>query len=646
MPQVINGIKPQSSLPDEPKATNNSGLSWFSSWADNQRYQDQSFYQGVPTYWSSYRDEWLRQQYEGISFVNAVVANITKKLSSILPIIQAVDPDDDTSAEIAEIETELLKMSWFNIAEQLLTDLMTQDNGVFLEVMGSGEADQPIEPTATENGLFIGSTGLRHLDSGRCTRTGDKEFPVIYESEIDGKRYKLHYTRVIYFADQPSPRADLYGVGLCGLSRFIDEALTIQDVAILEREMYGSKPPTQLALGVDLPPEEVQKALNYARQQAIDKQLSRYTETPWIIAQGAPAGTKASDLIHLLTLKHLPDNWDKTAEFELAARLAALAFGVDTGEFWRGNTVGQTKADAQIQDEKGAAKFEAWFFSTMEQWLNGYYCSISTVAKFDREDDTQDKAQADIAKINAEAYKIYLESGVLSLEIIWQQMLERQEITQTQYDELIAGQSQEAEDSQPTIEEAKQLLLANRAKKKDLADDYQFEVDRLVEMALRGEISQVEFEMQMTNLIDEFGEDAFLEGVDLTEGETLTEDERTFLDEKLAVILLALLSFSQAIYSGEYEGRESVAMSRAELWGGSMSSVGSLGQLFKRDDTALMRWDIDPVKDHCRDCVGFDGEIKPRGEWRQIAIETGKYPQSFELECKGFYCGCSLVEVN
>jgi len=164
-------------------------------------------------------------------------------------------------------------------------------------------------------------------------------------------------------------------------------------------------------------------------------------------------------------------------------------------------------------------------------------------------------------------------------------------------------------------------------------------------MALRNEITQEEFETQMVNLIDEFGEAAFIEGVGLTEGERLTEDEQGFLDEKLAVILLALLSFSQAIYSGEYDGRESVAMSRAELWGGSMASVGSLGWLFKRDDTALMRWDIHPLKDHCRDCVGFDGQIKQRGEWRKIAIETGKYPQSFDLECRGFHCGCELVEV-
>ena len=70
---------------------------------------------------------------------------------------------------------------------KFVEDLLTQDNGAFAEIIGPGR------PTGPMTGMPV---GVAHLDSARCQRTGDQEFPILYHDR-SGKIYKLHYTRVM-----------------------------------------------------------------------------------------------------------------------------------------------------------------------------------------------------------------------------------------------------------------------------------------------------------------------------------------------------------------------------------------------------------------------------------------------------------------
>jgi hypothetical protein len=57
-------------------------------------------------------------------------------------------------------------------------------------------------------------TGLYHLDSLRCVRTGNLTYPLRYmPSRACQQIYR--WDQVLMYADQPSPRAELFGVGEC-----------------------------------------------------------------------------------------------------------------------------------------------------------------------------------------------------------------------------------------------------------------------------------------------------------------------------------------------------------------------------------------------------------------------------------------------
>lgn len=79
---------------------------------------------------------------------------------------------------------------------------------------------------------------------------------------------------------------------------------------------------------------------------------------------------------------------------------------------------------------------------------------------------------------------------------------------------------------------------------------------------------------------------------------------------------------------------------RADMWANK-----SLGEIY-HEGLALaapnkpFRWQRNPRKDSCTDCIALDGQIKPMKDWKASIM-----PQSDKLECRGFDCGCKLVSV-
>src|SRR5262245_48740377 len=83
--------------------------------------------------------------------------------------------------------------------------------------------------TCTNNGAFIeierqtrayGSSvrAIHHLPSGRCQRTGDAAYPVLYR-DLAGREHELPWHAVLTFADQPDEEERYFGVGHCAAER-------------------------------------------------------------------------------------------------------------------------------------------------------------------------------------------------------------------------------------------------------------------------------------------------------------------------------------------------------------------------------------------------------------------------------------------
>jgi len=174
----------------------------------------------IPPWWSRRRDKELERFTINSDQMKSSIYKVTTKLQSIRPIVEPRDTSIKAHRKQAEhYQSSLIELSdmgggYNQFLSKYLWDYFTKDNGAFAEVIGDGATDGPIQGPAL---------GLNSLDSTRCQRTSNPEFPVIY-TDTDGNKYKLHYTRVIFTASQPSTRAEMYGVGLCWVSRAINIA--------------------------------------------------------------------------------------------------------------------------------------------------------------------------------------------------------------------------------------------------------------------------------------------------------------------------------------------------------------------------------------------------------------------------------------
>lgn len=167
----------------------------------------------MPQWWSFARDVYLRRFWKKGDHISTIMYTAQNILVNIPMYVSAKDPSITSHVEQAETLTKILMEvsefgeSFYTAKAKFVEDYLSQDNGAFMEVIGSGEPDGPIV------GIPL---SVRHLDSRYCWRTRSKDYPVVYHDPLDGgKAYKLHRTRVIYMSQMASPDAEMRGVGFC-----------------------------------------------------------------------------------------------------------------------------------------------------------------------------------------------------------------------------------------------------------------------------------------------------------------------------------------------------------------------------------------------------------------------------------------------
>lgn len=308
----------------------------------------------------------------------------------------------------------------------------TQDNGWYWEVTGDGPKDGPIRGPAT---------GLMHLDSWKCDRTGDYEFPVVY-TDTDGRRYRLHTSRVIFDAELSDPRVDMLGVGHCWVSRIIDTAQNLVDIAQYKQEKLGSRPKRAIAItkgGLD--PEDLATALRLADNQMTAAGLSRYSKMVIV----GDRNIQNAD-ITMLDMASLPDGFNELESTTLAMNLVALTGSVPLRWLWPASVTGATKADAEYQHIAGLtggpgstlARFANLLGgpSTGLTHVSGKFLPPSLKLEFDFQDDYQDYSVAQNRDLRSQQRERDLNSGVYTLRVAREQALDAGDITDAQFMEM------------------------------------------------------------------------------------------------------------------------------------------------------------------------------------------------------------------
>lgn len=377
----------------------------------------------APAWWSFNRDVFLRNFWKRSSHLSMMVYTGQNMLVNTPMRVVAKDPSIVSHAEQAELLTYML-MNVAEFGESLLVaktrfveDLLTQDNGGFMEVIGDGDPAGPIE------GL---PHSVRHLDARYCWRTGNPRFPVVYHDPNDGgKAYKLHRTRVVYMSQMTSADVERNGVGFCAVSRSLQFAQHLYDIMVYKQEKLGSRPTSQILVGSGFKGSHIMQAVLAANQAMNNQSLSRYSR---VIGIGSDDVNAKLDAISLNEF----DPFDEETSVTFAMYGMAAAFGIPIQEVWPVSGARSSRG-GDMQESRQRGKLPAEFHHELDQQLSQKYLPPHLKMVSDWSDDYQDEREAINEDIRARNRERDLENETITIRTAREQMVDKGDLIREQF---------------------------------------------------------------------------------------------------------------------------------------------------------------------------------------------------------------------
>lgn len=419
-------------------------------------------YGGLPPYWSPLRDYALTATVEMEDMWAAAVARTATKFAAHGYVIK----DSKDSARRVTQSQELLKRAgggegWVPFALKVIQDLLLCDNGIFIRIRRANERTEVVRAKAARDDAFTdvaltGSsgaakiTGLYHLDSLRCDRTGNVAYPVRYRP-VSGPVQLLRWDQVLTYADQPSARAELFGIGRCAASRAYK---TIAKLAAMEQLVFENLTgggANKLAFLQGINDQTLQDIIKSGKADAVAKGMVYYLGT---ILGAIPGDTPLS--VIEVRLKELLTSFVPKDERDNGYLIYANAIGVPVQDIQplSGQGLG-TGTQTVILQEASAGIGIAAFIKWWEQTVSDRVLSATTELEFVDDNDVRDqKAKADVAKARADTRKVQIDSGEISPAIARQLAVDAGDLPQ----ELLQGDAtaggQLSDDEKPVGESA------------------------------------------------------------------------------------------------------------------------------------------------------------------------------------------------
>lgn len=376
----------------------------------------------LPAWWSPIRDAYLRRTLHNNTLLTGVVYSEVMRVKN-MPY-QLVDESDDESGDI-EAWQEILNTADFgkgfrSLLGKATLDLLTQDNGCFIELIGDGEVKQ-VSKTFSNGAkiTFIAKAertgkvdGIAYLDAATCWRTFDPEYPVVYTNPYTGQYTILHWTRVIALSQFEQGYELGKGLGLCALSRAYDGARLVSAMNKFYYEKITGQSPELFF--TNTPTKQLQDSITLNQIQNLDKGFMTFKDHVIISPKSGGAGM-AEFKIDKLGLHDVPDGFDYEKLLTLTVYIIADAFGIDAREIWPATASGATKGDAEVQHFKSGGKGRADLIQMIEDAINWRIFPPGITFKFDVIDGLEDKQQAEIKEIRARTRQAQITSGELSI---------------------------------------------------------------------------------------------------------------------------------------------------------------------------------------------------------------------------------------
>lgn len=337
------------------------------------------------------------------------------------------------------------------IVAKVVDDLLTCDNGAFIEKWGPGDPSTPLDRQAV--------VGFGHLDSRQCWRTFDKEYPVIYTNPQTTEMHRLHTTRVVIMSDNPQPLELARGIGFSGMSRAVRWVRLMRDIMQYKTEKVSGRFTRAIGAVKGVTRQNFEEALAAQRANDRGSGFVMYSGIPFLVAPGLKAGEDIE--IVLQDLASLPDGFDFADDLSLYAYVLAFVFGVDAREFWPATQSGATKGDAGVQNQKAQARGIGSVTQTVEWGINQCLPEGATLT-YDVTDDEQEKLQLENADKRITVLSTAKRDGIISkreyrAHLVAHDILEREVLENP--DPVEGPEAPDLEEVDP-VEEAEALAIA------------------------------------------------------------------------------------------------------------------------------------------------------------------------------------------
>lgn len=372
----------------------------------------------LPPWWSPSRDKRLYQMMINSNHLSGLAYTALTKLANIPLQFIARDRNITSQVDRAEVFSmmvrgvseggEGLRMAM----KRFILDYLVTDNGGFMEVMGDGPADGPIMGMPW---------GVRHLESQRCRRTGDMEYPVGYIDPGDGKRYKLHFSRVIYMSQMTMGLTSRNGVGLSSVSRshLLGEVLSGQILYKLEK--MGRRPGTKLFVGDGISAEQMISAFMAANTLQDNLGLEHFGMNVYI--GGQAVSVTPHDLNNF-------DPFDEETGTLMAMYAIAYSWGLKIQDIW---PVSGSRASDQISNMQSRGRLPADFIADLQEQMEFKLCPPFIKPVFYEQDDEQEMMQANISDIRSRSVARTSEYEIIDASAQRRIMMENNEITREEF---------------------------------------------------------------------------------------------------------------------------------------------------------------------------------------------------------------------
>lgn len=563
---------------------------------------------------------------------------------------------------------------WRGYLSRLLLDFLTLDFGGVTEIIGPGDPTRPIA------GKVL---GIAHLDSLRCTATGNPEFPILYWSRKSGKLHRLHHTRVARLVDMPDGDEWARGLGLSAFSRII---ATAQQLMLMSK--YG------IQRLDDLPPAGLVVVNGVRRGEWTDQrklyEMERQKDgaDTWanvMVMESLDPSIKAE--VNLVSFSNLPEHFNPREYYEILVNALALQLGVDPQDIWplTGATIG-TGTQSEVLASKARGKMFGDILSVLERFINWYILPEDMEFQFQYQDDEADKNQADIAQAQvatAQTLLNVLGSSTDARNIVVKYLVD---VNETFRDALTddAGNLIELTDDdpkpdlQPPLQELpeQENVLADgtpagpagtnpavvddnkstgglrdlpgglAAARKDIQAtrlDFEDDVVDLLKTATHDDLGRQRFGIVFRALIRKYGQKAYEDG--LAEGgvESPPDDDdlatiaRLVGDQSAYVTAIGDALFKGGATISDYEGK-------ATLWFNKSIMPFRNAGIMSADQNGMYEFAGSDGAESCATCSRLKGQVHRFKDWVRKQLRPREDTSNFE--CGGWRCEHLLVKTR